>query len=98
MVFVKHRLWVHVLEVFEMVPWIQHRDVVVDELEGVAIAREHQCLVPRLLTHGGQGGDHVITLVPRCSTYRTPNASNACWMSGNWLSSSCGAASRVPLY
>ena len=65
MVFVKHRLWVHVLEVFEMVPWIQHRDVVVDELEGVAIAREHQCLVPRLLTHGGQGGDHVITLVPR---------------------------------
>ncbi len=65
MVFVKHRLWVHVLEVFEMVSWIQHRDVVVDELEGVAIAREHQCLVPRLLTHGGQGGDHVIALVPR---------------------------------
>ena len=38
MVFLHHRIGSHMLQVFEMMPRIQHSDVVVDELERITIA------------------------------------------------------------
>ena len=63
MVLLLDRLRCHVLEVLEVVPGVQHGDVLVDQLEGVAVAGKHQRTVSGALPHGGQGADDVVTLV-----------------------------------
>ena len=64
MVLVLHRLRRHVLEVLEVMPGIQHGDALVDQLEGVAVAGQHQRVVSGPLPHRGERGDDVVALIP----------------------------------
>ena len=63
MVFLLDGLRRHVLEVLEMVPRIQHGDVVVDQLEGVAVAGQHQRAVAGPVAQRGERADHVVALI-----------------------------------
>ena len=63
MVFVLHGLRGHGLEFLEMIARVQHRDVVIDELECITISGQHIGAVIRMLPHRGQCGDHIVALV-----------------------------------
>ena len=51
------------LQILEMMTWIQHGDVVIDQLEGVTVAGKHQRTVSGLVSHGRQGANHVVALI-----------------------------------
>ena len=62
-VFLLHCLGGHMLQVFEMMPRIENCDVVVDQLECVAVSGEHQRAVSGLVAHRGQRSDHIIAFI-----------------------------------
>ena len=63
MVFLHHRIGSHMFQVFEMMPRIQHGDVVVDELERVTVSGQYQRAIASFVSHARQRADHVITLI-----------------------------------
>ncbi len=65
-------------QVFEMMPRIQHGDVVVDELERVTVARQYQRAIASFVSHARQRADHVIAFISGFSMNVTPNASSIC--------------------
>ncbi len=63
MIFLLHGIRGHMFEVFEMVAGIQHGDVVVDQLESITVAGQHQCAVACLVAHAGERAYHIVTFV-----------------------------------
>lgn len=55
------------LQVFEVMARVQHGDVVIHQLESVSVTGQYQCVVTGLVSHGGEGGDHVVAFESRFS-------------------------------
>lgn len=64
-VFVDDGLRRHMLQVFEVMARVQHGDVVIHQLESVSVTGQYQCVVTGLVSHGGEGGDHVVAFESR---------------------------------
>ena len=52
------------LQVFEVMAWVEHGDVVVHKLEGISVAGQYQRVIAGVVSHSGESGDDVIALIP----------------------------------